>query len=100
MALDGANGISKGVFFDPSKDVNSFFTYGSKGLFGNTRPGTALETASQLMNVIKTPVKISADPKAPDAARELFGGISDAFGLPASFGSLTNQNTGVLQGEE
>ncbi|MCK5873634.1 MAG: DUF637 domain-containing protein [Alcanivoracaceae bacterium] len=91
MAVDGLNGLSKGVFFNPSEDVNSLFTYSSDLLFNDTSPGLTLELASTLMNIIKTPAKIAADPKGPDMARDLLGGMSDLFLLPDSFMGLSEQ---------
>lgn len=92
MAVDGFNGLSKGVLFKPSQEVNSFFTYSSDFLFGDTAPGKTVEMGSQLMNILKTPVKIAADPKGSDAARDLLSVISDALALPDSFVRLPNQS--------
>ena len=100
MAADGLNGLSKGIYFDSSENVNSFFTYSSDVLFDNVTPGKTLEMTSQLMSVFKTPVKIFADPKGPDMARDLLGGMSDAFSLPDSFIGLKSHGAGDWQGEK
>jgi len=50
------------------------------------------------MNVYKTPLKILADPKSPNIARDLLSGMFDAFALPESFFRLLNQN--VIEGSK